>query len=335
MHPDQSKQIRKQLINQIESSFPEDKKNLAIQEINSMNDEQLEQFLIQNNLVKNTETKNPEEQCIFCNIISGKIPSHKISEDENAIAILELNPISRGHTLIIPKKHIEKPEDLPKEVQSLASIVSKKISQICSPKEIKVTTKNITGHEILDLMPIYKNETPESPRKKADESELQELVKELSSTNSPEEKNTQCIFCSILEGKIPAYKINENKKSIAILEVNPISRGHTLVIPKEHFKTSGKIPSQAFTLAKETSKKINSKLKPKEVKIISSNLFGHEILNILPIYNKETIESERNQETPEELEKLKKLLEKKIVSKKKKPKAKIPEKKFWLPRRIP
>jgi diadenosine tetraphosphate (Ap4A) HIT family hydrolase len=342
MDSSQSKQIREQLIQQIESTFPEDKKSFAIEQINAMDDLALEQFLIQNNLIKEgSETNNSEEQCVFCNILSGKIPSYKIAEDENTIAILELNPISKAHTLIIPKEHIETPEKLPEKVEALASLVSTKITQVFSPREIKVTTKNITGHEILDLLPIYQNETPESPRKKATEKELEEIKQQLSSTKESSAKTPpKCIFCSILSNEIPSYKIAENKKSIAILEINPISRGHSLVIPKEHVSSTGKIPSQAFTLAKTISKKINSKLKPKEIKIISSNLLGHEFLNVLPIYTNETLESEKQKTPPEELEKLKKLLEKKLQNNSKKkirktPKKNLPEKKLWLPRRIP
>ena len=47
------------------------------------------------------------EDCIFCKIIKGEIPSHKVYEDENVIAFLDANPTSKGHTLVVPKKHVE------------------------------------------------------------------------------------------------------------------------------------------------------------------------------------------------------------------------------------
>lgn len=47
------------------------------------------------------------EDCVFCKIIDGEIPSQKVYEDENMIAILDANPVSKGHTLVIPKKHVE------------------------------------------------------------------------------------------------------------------------------------------------------------------------------------------------------------------------------------
>jgi len=48
-----------------------------------------------------------EGNCIFCKIIEGEIPSHRIYEDEKVIAFLDANPVSKGHTLVVPKKHVE------------------------------------------------------------------------------------------------------------------------------------------------------------------------------------------------------------------------------------
>lgn len=44
--------------------------------------------------------------CIFCKIVSGEIPAHKIYEDENFLAFLDINPQSPGHTQVIPKEHV-------------------------------------------------------------------------------------------------------------------------------------------------------------------------------------------------------------------------------------
>lgn len=43
--------------------------------------------------------------CLFCSIIAGDIPSHKVYEDENVFAFLDIGPVSEGHTLVIPKMH--------------------------------------------------------------------------------------------------------------------------------------------------------------------------------------------------------------------------------------
>lgn len=43
--------------------------------------------------------------CLFCKIIAGEIPSHKIYEDEHTFAFLDIGPVSEGHTLVVPKNH--------------------------------------------------------------------------------------------------------------------------------------------------------------------------------------------------------------------------------------
>jgi len=53
---------------------------------------------------------------IFTKIIQGEIPSYKIAEDENYFAFLDINPNAKGHTLVIPKKEVNKIFDLDKEM---------------------------------------------------------------------------------------------------------------------------------------------------------------------------------------------------------------------------
>jgi diadenosine tetraphosphate (Ap4A) HIT family hydrolase len=144
-------------------------------------------------------------------------------------------------------------------------------------------------------------------------------------------------FRLIIEKKIPSYFIEENKDSVAVLEINPISKAHIIIIPKKQIKNSEKIPSSLFTLAKKISKRITSNFKPKEISILSSNILGEIIIQILPVYDKESLSSKRNPASKEELEELQKILEKKPKPKKiKKAKiSKIKEQKIWIPKRIP
>jgi histidine triad (HIT) family protein len=46
-------------------------------------------------------------ECPFCQIVAGKAPARKVYEDEHTLVFLDLHPISRGHTLVIPKKHVQ------------------------------------------------------------------------------------------------------------------------------------------------------------------------------------------------------------------------------------
>ena len=50
--------------------------------------------------------------CLFCKIVNKEIPSRMITETENSIAFLDAFPVSRGHTLVIPKNHYEKVQDM-------------------------------------------------------------------------------------------------------------------------------------------------------------------------------------------------------------------------------
>lgn len=53
--------------------------------------------------------------CIFCKIIEGELPSYKIYEDEKTLGFLDINPVSDGHVLIVPKLHEQFVEKLPQE----------------------------------------------------------------------------------------------------------------------------------------------------------------------------------------------------------------------------
>jgi len=69
------------------------------------------------------------EDCIFCKIIKGEIPSFKVYEDEKVFAFEDISPISEGHTLIIPKKHAQDLWEIPAEDLAAVQLASKKIIQ--------------------------------------------------------------------------------------------------------------------------------------------------------------------------------------------------------------
>ncbi|MFB6152310.1 MAG: HIT family protein [Haloarculaceae archaeon] len=53
------------------------------------------------------------DDCIFCAIVDGEIPSRTVYEDDDALAFLDANPLAPGHTLVVPKAHHETLQDLP------------------------------------------------------------------------------------------------------------------------------------------------------------------------------------------------------------------------------
>ena len=69
------------------------------------------------------------EDCIFCKIVKGEIPSIKIYEDDKVFAFADINPISDGHTLIIPKKHAQDIWEIPEEDLAAVHKASQKVAQ--------------------------------------------------------------------------------------------------------------------------------------------------------------------------------------------------------------
>jgi histidine triad (HIT) family protein len=51
--------------------------------------------------------------CVFCSIVAGDLPSRTVYEDDDVLAFLDVNPLARGHTLVVPRDHHERVGDLP------------------------------------------------------------------------------------------------------------------------------------------------------------------------------------------------------------------------------
>jgi histidine triad (HIT) family protein len=106
--------------------------------------------------------------CIFCKIIDGEISSEKIYEDERVYAFLDISPKSKGHTLIIPKKHFENIYDVEEEYLCEILKVTKKLSirvrEKLNPDGIKICQNNgeaagqTVFHIHFHIIPKYENE---------------------------------------------------------------------------------------------------------------------------------------------------------------------------------
>ena len=146
--PEQARTIKKQLIEQIDKwEVDEQSKKNSKEYLLKLNEKDLEEFLIKNKLLKNDgiiEEKKEEvksdvrkeakkQTCIFCLIIDGKIPSYKIDENETSIAVLDIKPLSKGHVIIIPKKHVSI-NQTPVSAFSLAKEIAKKMKKTLKPK---------------------------------------------------------------------------------------------------------------------------------------------------------------------------------------------------------
>jgi histidine triad (HIT) family protein len=90
--------------------------------------------------------------CIFCDIITEKIPARKIMETEKSLAFLDAFPLAKGHTIIIPKNHYSKIQDMNKEdnidLFELVRVLTNKIEQVFSSSLIAVHNGKESGQEI-------------------------------------------------------------------------------------------------------------------------------------------------------------------------------------------
>jgi len=85
----------------------------------------------------------------------------------------------------------------------------------------------------------------------------------------------KCIFCEIARGIIPSLKVYEDDMTLAFLDVNPASLGHTLIIPKKHYEDIYAIPNNdlinIFNVAKIIAEKYRNIFNIKAINLISSN----------------------------------------------------------------
>lgn len=126
------------------------------------------------------------EDCIFCKIIKGDIPSQKVYEDDKTFAFLDINPISKGHTLVIPKKHSI--DLLVADAEDLNAIIStcQKIADACMKGlkadgiSLDVSTKPAAGqvvmHTHFHIIPRWKDDGLKHwPGHKLSESEMKDI----------------------------------------------------------------------------------------------------------------------------------------------------------------
>ena len=79
-------------------------------------------------MIRMTGDKKMRDNCIFCKIIDGKIPSATIYEDEDFKVILDIGPASKGHALILPKEHYANIYELPEELAAKVMVLAKKMA---------------------------------------------------------------------------------------------------------------------------------------------------------------------------------------------------------------
>ncbi|MEK6928153.1 MAG: HIT family protein [Nanoarchaeota archaeon] len=172
--------IKTQLRSQVQT-LPEDKKSLALKQIEEMSDEAIESLVKQER-----ERSSDERKSIFRMIIDSEIESVKITENASALAVLDINPISKGHTIIIPKKEVIDAKSIPTQAFSLAKIVSKRVEDKLKAKSSEIQTEKKFGESIIHVIPIY--DAPlnlDSPRQKSSMEELNKIAEQIKIIKKP------------------------------------------------------------------------------------------------------------------------------------------------------
>lgn len=109
-----------------------------------------------------------DENCIFCKIAAGEIPSATLYEDEDFRVILDLGPASKGHALILPKEHYANLYELDDEVAAKVLVLAKKMTNVlkdilgCDGYNILQNNGEVAGQTIfhfhMHLIPRYKED---------------------------------------------------------------------------------------------------------------------------------------------------------------------------------
>ncbi|MEK6836486.1 MAG: HIT domain-containing protein [Nanoarchaeota archaeon] len=181
---EQISELKKQLHSQIKK-MPEDQRKEAEKQIENLSEEAIESML---------EQQKDSQKPIFREIISGNIPSKKIDENKEAIAVLEIKPISKGHIIIIPKEKMTNIDKIPTEIALLIDKSSKNIIEKLKAKNIKVAPELKFGEVIINLIPIYDKELSlESERSTPSEEELNKLEEELKKEIKKEVKQEELV----------------------------------------------------------------------------------------------------------------------------------------------
>lgn len=172
---EQVREVRRQILEQTRNLSPEQK--VAIEEqIERMTAEELENFVTEQMSAKGG--KQESQKGIFRMIVDGDIPSKKVNENKDAVAVVSIRAVSRGHVLIIPKKPVGDANLMPASAYNLARQVGKKMVARIKANSTAIQTENAFGEVIIDVIPIYdKPLSITSPRYEVKENELEDVYK--------------------------------------------------------------------------------------------------------------------------------------------------------------
>ena len=122
-----------------------------------------------------------------------------------------------------------------------------------------------------------------------------------------------CIFCKIVAGKLPCYKVYDNKKYLAFLDIFPRTIGHTMVISKDHYRWVYDVPDfgEYWEIVLKVTKAIQKTLNPDFINYITYGMdVPHAHIHILPQSGQAQVFPEIKKTLSEELQKITEVIKK-------------------------
>jgi histidine triad (HIT) family protein len=141
-----------------------------------------------------------QNECIFCKIINGEIPSKKVYEDNDTLAFLDINPANPGHVLVVPKKHFENIFDIDEatlgKMMHVVKNIAKNLKEKLNPDGINIMQNNgkhagqLVNHIHLHIIPRFNNDRVviSYPRYQISEADMDNILKKLKESTKKEEK---------------------------------------------------------------------------------------------------------------------------------------------------
>ena len=129
--------------------------------------------------------------CVFCQIIAGRSPAHRVYEDATAIAFLDLFPFTRGHLLVVPRRHVDRltelpPAEYPGFLRALTE-VCRRIERLSTHYNVALNQGSLAGQIVFHLhfhvIPRYGESNPflAPQRERLRDPDARALVSELGS----------------------------------------------------------------------------------------------------------------------------------------------------------
>ncbi len=107
--------------------------------------------------------------CIFCKIVNGEIPSYKVYEDENFLAFLDISQTTKGHTLVVPKRHYDNllslESDLASQIFPIVQKIALSIKEITKAEGFNILNNcgEVAGQSVMHfhihIIPRYANDS--------------------------------------------------------------------------------------------------------------------------------------------------------------------------------